>query len=460
MPGLPVPGADQQLAVTRSFKKRIVIFSHHAGVTGHWYDEDVMSKTKRAYKTELKPNEGQKALLARHCGAARFAYNWGLARKVESYQLSGKSPGAMDLHRELNALKKTEYPWLYEVSKCAPQEALRDLDRAFANFFRRCELKQQGKYRGKVGFPRFKSRKRSLGNFRLTGAVHVEKSRIKLPRLGWTRLKENGYLRAEGDSIHILSATISERAGRWFVSLQVEEEKPAPVPASGPAVGIDLGVKTLAACSYGEGAHVHHKNPRALYAGARKLRRLQKMLSRQEKGSNRREATRKKVARQHYHVACIRSDAIHQATSQIVAKAKPPSERPCVIGVEDLNVSGMMKNRSLAKAVADASMREFRRQLEYKCAWYGIELVVVPRFEPTSKACSRCGWVKKDLTLSDRTFRCEACGHTADRDDNAADNIRSLAVSSTERINGRGGDVRPVDFEGRTPVKRQLRRAG
>jgi len=123
-------------------------------------------------------------------------------------------------------------------------------------------------------------------------------------------------------------------------------------------------------------------------------------------------------------------------------------------------VSGMMKNHRLAKSVADASMREFRRQIAYKCAWYGIELLVVPRFEPTSKPCSRCGWVKEDLTLSDRTFGCEACGHTADRDDNAADNIRLLAVSSTERLNGRGGDVRPLNSERQMPEKRQLKLAG
>ncbi|MBU4175768.1 MAG: transposase, partial [Actinobacteria bacterium] len=153
-------------------------------------------------------------------------------------------------------------------------------------------------------------------------------------------------------------------------------------------------------------------------------------------------------------------DAVHKATSQIVAKAKPPSSRPYVIGIEDLNVSGMMKNHSLARAVADASMQEFRRQLAYKCAWYGVELVVVPRFEATSKPCSKCGWVKQDLTLADRTFYCDSCGHTADRDDNASDNIRLLAVSSTERLNGRGGDVRPLGSERRTPVKRQLKQVG
>jgi len=214
-------------------------------------------------------------------------------------------------------------------------------------------------------------------------------------------------------------------------------------------------VKILASCSYGEDIHVHHENPKALMKAHRKLRGLQKKLSRQEKGSNRRGVTRQIIAHQHYRIACMRSDAIHKATSSIVARAKPTEMRPCVIGVEDLNISGMMKNHRLARSMADASIGEFRRQIVYKCSWLGIELVVVPRFEATSKPCSRCGWVKADLTLSERTFRCESCGHTADRDDNAADNIRLLAVSSTERINGRGGDVRPADFSRRTPVKRQ-----
>jgi putative transposase len=151
----------------------------------------------------------------------------------------------------------------------------------------------------------------------------------------------------------------------------------------------------------------------------------------------------------------VRCDAVHKATSWIAAKAKPPSSRPCVVGVEDLNVSGMMKNRRLARSVADASMREFRRRLAYKCDWYGAELFIVGRFEATSKPCSKCGWVDEHLTLSSRVFHCEACGHTADRDDNAADNIRMLAVSSTERINGRGGEVRPARKSGRTSEKRQ-----
>ncbi|MCG2796537.1 MAG: RNA-guided endonuclease TnpB family protein [Actinomycetia bacterium] len=186
--------------------------------------------------------------MANHAGAARFAYNWGLARKSESYRLTGKSPNAIELHRELNQLKKTTYPWLYEVSKCAPQEALRDLDRALAHFYRRVKEKKEGKLKGKVGYPRFKSRRRGLGSFRLTGSIHAREGRIKLPCLGWIRLKEKGYLPVESDAIHILSATVSERAGRWFVSLQVEEESQAH-QATGVAIGADLGVRKLATCS-------------------------------------------------------------------------------------------------------------------------------------------------------------------------------------------------------------------
>ena len=165
--------------------------------------------------------------------------NWGLRRKIAAYESTGKSPTAIDLHRELNALKKTELGWMYEVSKCAPQEALRNLDQAFANFFRRVEQKKQGRLKGRVGFPRFKSRKAGLGSFRLTGSIHVFEDSIQLPRLGCLRLKERGYLPVSG--VKILSATVSERAGRWFVSIQMEEEIVDPKPAIGEAIGVDLG---------------------------------------------------------------------------------------------------------------------------------------------------------------------------------------------------------------------------
>ena len=170
-----------------------------------------MSAMQRAYKTELDLNKRQTTACKRHAGAARWAYNWGLARKQESYHATGQSPSAIDLHRDLNVLKQTEVPWLYEVSKCAPQEALRNLDSAFSHFFRRCQLKQQGKLRGKVGYPQPKTKKRGLGRFRLTGRIAVCADAIQLPRLGRLRLKERSYLPTHAT---IRSATVSEHGGR------------------------------------------------------------------------------------------------------------------------------------------------------------------------------------------------------------------------------------------------------
>src|SRR5215472_2414771 len=174
-----------------------------------------MMRVTRACKTELDLNDRQVTACKRHAGAARYAYNWGLARKQEAYKATGTSPSAIDLHREVNALKKTELPWMYEVSKCAPQEALRHLDNAFAHFFRRCQLKQDGKRRGKLGYPHRKTKKQGLGSFRLTGSILVFADAIQLPRLGRLRLKERGYLPRAG--VRMLSATVSEQAGHWYV---------------------------------------------------------------------------------------------------------------------------------------------------------------------------------------------------------------------------------------------------
>ena len=295
---------------------------------------------RRAYKVELDPTEAQRRLLRRHAGAARFAWNWGLARRIAEYQATGKSSRAVEQHRQLNALKKTQFPWMYRVSKCAMQEALRDLDRAF---LRRLELKRQGKYKGKVGFPRFKSKKHTSGSFRLTGSIRVEEGRIRLPRLGWIRLKERGYVPTDR---HILSATVKEEAGRWFVSVLVAGEI-AVEEAAGPAVGVDLGVNALATCSDGR----VFENPRSLLC----LKRLSRELSRRKKGGRNWEKTRKRISQLHYRIGCIRRDALHKATSAIAAKTKPPQERPAVVVIEDLNVGGMLQNHHLAGAVADDS---------------------------------------------------------------------------------------------------------
>jgi len=368
----------------------------------------------RAYKTELDLNNKQRTLCAKHAGTARFAYNWGLARKIETFKSGQKVPTAIDLHRELNALKKTDFPWMYEVSKCAPQESLRNLDKAFDNFFRRVKIKKAGKFTGEVGFPRFKSKKRGIGSFRLTGAIHVFEDIIQLPRLGRLRLKERGYLPT---CAKILSATVSSRAGRWFVSVQVEEEVEIK-KAKGSPLGVDLGVKTMAVCSDGN----YFENPKALRKKLQSLRRAQRELSRRKKGGKNREKSRRKVARLHLRIANIRSDAIHKATTSIVAKTKPIEQRPSVVVIEDLNVSGLLKNHKLARAISDVGFFEFRRQLAYKTAWNGVSLLVADRFFPSSKLCSVCGAINDNLTLQDRTWTCD-CGAHHDRDRNAAINL-------------------------------------
>jgi putative transposase len=375
---------------------------------------------KRGYKTELDLNNEQITACLKHAGCARKAYNWGLARKQEARAKGEPMPDARTLHRELNALKASEFPYMYEVSKCAPQEALIDLDNAFKHFFRKVNLKKQGKWRGKCGYPKFRSRKKGIGGFRLTGAIHVFEKSMQLPRLGTLRLKENCYLPRNAK---IGSATISEQAGRWYVSICVHEEPAEPEPASGPVIGIDVGVKTLATVSDGR----EIANPRALRKRLKKLQRLSRWHSRKQKGSANRKKAQHKLACMHARIAHVRQDALHKATAGLVAKNKPSDQRPAVIVIEDLNVSGMLKNHHVSRAIADVGWFEFRRQIEYKAKDAGCVVRVVSRWEPSSQMCSGCGWRHPNLTLADRVFLCKECGLTIGRDLNAAQNLAALA---------------------------------
>jgi len=369
--------------------------------------------SKRGYRVELDLNHEQITACRKHVGAARWAYNFGLRRKQEARKAGQRLPCAIDLHREINALKKTEIPWAYEVSKCAMQEALRDLDNAFAHFFRKVQLKKQGKHKGKCGYPKFKSKKRGLGSCRFTGSIRVYLDAIQLPRLGLLRLKECNYLPMNAK---IGSATMSEKAGRWYVSICVHEEQTEPVPAAGPIIGVDLGIKTLAICSDG----ATFANPKALRSRLTALKRASRNHSRKKKGSKNRQKAQRKLAKLHARIANIRRDALQKATSALVAKTKPESQRPRVIVLENLHISGMLKNRRLSRAIADVGLYEFRRQIEYKAAYAGVEVKHVSRWFPSSKTCSDCGIVKEELALSERVFVCEACGYVADRDYNAA----------------------------------------
>ena len=394
-------------------------------------------KITRGYKVKLDPNNIQRTLLMQCAGTARWAWNWGLGRRKQEYEETGSSSNAIDQHKQLNALKADEFPWLYNYSKRIPQESLRDLDKAYQNFFRRVKNGNE-----KKGFPRFKSRKRGIGSFRLTGAIRVEDGRIRLPRIGWLRLKEHDYIPTE--EIHILSATVSEKAGRWFVSVQCQEEIEV-TPATGEPIGVDLGIKTMAVCNDGR----EFKNPKALRKAQRKLARLQRELSRRKKGGQNWKKTKAKIGRLHYRIASIRQDALHKATSSICATTKPDDERPAIVAIEDLNVSGMLKNHCLAKAIADVGMREFRRQIEYKTPWNGEHLFIADRFFPSSRLCPNCGCINSELRLFDRTWICD-CGAAHDRDRNAACNLRDLAIrtlSSREtglRAMPVESDVRPM----------------
>ncbi len=378
----------------------------------------------RAYKTELDLNDEQVTACKKHAGAARFAYNWALARRQEVYQATGKSVWAMELHRELNARKKDDLAWLYEVSKCAPQEALRNLDNAFRHCFRRCQLKKAGKLKGKVGFPKLKTKKKGLGSFRLTGSIAIFSDAIQLPRLGRLRLKERDYLPVAG--VKVLSATVSEQAGHWYVSIQVEQEQAVPAN-SGPVVGVDLGVKALA--TFSDGTVI--PNPRHLKRRLKQLKRLHRVVSRRAKGGKNRKKAARKLATLYRKVANQRKHTLHQVTTWL-AKTKR------TIVIEDLHVRGMLKNHHLAQAIADVGFSEFKRQLVYKAQWYGSRVVLASRWEPSSKTCSGCGWMDENLRLSDRTFHCQQCGLVLDRDLNAAINLARLAESSSDTQNACG----------------------
>ncbi len=290
------------------------------------------------------------------------------------------------------------------------------------------ELKLNNAQRTACLFPRFKSKKRGIGSFRLTGAIHIGENWIQLPRLGRLRLKERGYLPLK--DVKILSVTVSEQAGKWFVSVQVEEEPPKgarqvePRIAFGDTIGVDLGVKTLATLS--DGRVIANSKPLGSHLG--QLKRLSRQHARKQKGSKNRHKAARKLARLHAHIANIRKDTLHKVTSLIVAKTKPDHERPTCIVLEDLHIRGMVKNRKLARAISDVGFFEFRRLLEYKAQEAGSLIYRVSRWEPSSKTCSWCAWIDEDLTLADRLFHCEECGYEIERDLNAAINLALKAA--------------------------------
>jgi putative transposase len=375
-------------------------------------------KITRAYKTELDPTNKQVTHFIGSCGMARFVYNWALDYWIKEHERGERRTGWMKLNTKLTELKQTEFTWMYDYSNWIRTYAMKQCDDAYQNFFRRVKSGE------KPGFPKFKSKKFSEMSYTVNGSeVQITEIAIKLPKIGWVRLKEHGYIPVKPDKI--CYATISEKNGHWYVSVTVNETIP---DQSEPkhVIGIDLGIKTLAVTSDG----VYYENPKELYKAEKKLKRLDRLLSRKENGSSNYKKAKLLRAKAYEKVMRIRKHVLNEITTEL-AKTKS------VLVVEDLNVSGMMQNHHLARAISDVSFFEFRRQLEYKCAWYGSELAVIDRWYPSSKMCSRCGAINDDLKLSDRVYKCD-CGLEIDRDLNAAINIRNYYTAKHAEIDACG----------------------
>lgn len=373
-----------------------------------------------AHKIALDPNNAQATYFARACGVARFAYNWALAewkRQYEAWKADNSlpKPSQAALRRQLNAVKREQFPWMLDVTKNAPQMAIIQLGQAFQNFFA-----------GRARYPQFR-KKGVHDRFTLTNdQFDIDGSRIRIPNLGWVRMRET--LRFEGK---ITSATVSRVADRWFVSIAVDtpDRSHLPQAENQGAVGVDLGVLALATLSTGEPPIPGPKPHKALLG---RLRRLSRSLSRKVKGSANRRKAKAKLARLHASIAVIRSDALHKLTTDL-------TRRFHTIGIEDLNVRGMVRNRHLSRSIADMGFFEFRRQLEYKAAMRGGQVVVADRFYASSKTCSACGKKLDELPLSVREWACPSCGVVHDRDVNAAINLKNMAVSSTVAACGEEG---------------------
>jgi putative transposase len=420
--------------------------------------------THQAFRFALDATPAQTRALASHCGASRFAFNWGLDLVRSSLETRRDTGDGVvgwqlpSLRRAWNRGKAEAAPWWRENSKEAYNSGLDALARSLANF----SASRNGKRKGRSGFPRYHRRGRKNSCRFTTGVIRVDDRRhVTLPRLGRLRTLEGTDAlldRLDAGTARILSATVSQDAHHWFCSFTCVVERDVPTNRHEDVVGVDLGVTRLAALSTGEISLGGHALARSL----RRLGRLSRSVARGKKGSARRRRATSRLARAHARVANLRRDHLHKLTTKL---AKSHGR----VVIEDLNVKGMMRSGSgtaqrpgrrvraksgLNRALADAALGEVRRMLEYKCLWYGSRLVVAPRFFPSSQRCSGCGAIREDLRLRDRTYVCGRCGLVIDRDLNAAANLvwwaqtndaptKTVAASAAETQNARGEDLRP-----------------
>lgn len=381
----------------------------------------------KSYKTEIKPTSEQKQTINRTLGVCRYVYNFYLARNKEIYETEKLFVSGMDFSKWLNnefISNNPDFRWIKEVSSKSVKQSIMNAERAFKNFFK-----------GRARFPKFKKKAKSDVKMYFVKAdaktvIQCERHRVKIPTLGWVRLKEKGYIPTDSNTHIIKSGSVSYKAGRYYVSVLVEEQERQKPALNDFGMGIDLGIKDFAICSDGR-IYKNINKDSQIRNLEKKLRREQRSLSRKYeryKKFNKNlkgEATQQNIQKQKLKVQKlyrrldnIRTDYINKAISELV------KTKPMWIAIEDLNVSGMMKNRHLSKAVAQQKFFEFRTKLLAKCNEYGIELRLVDRFYPSSKTCHCCGNIKSDLKLSDRVYRCDKCGYTEDRDYNASLNLR------------------------------------
>ena len=384
----------------------------------------------RAFRYRFYPSPSQEVLLRKTLGCSRFVYNHFLALRIKEWTANQKSVSYNETSSILTQLKKEENTnWLNDVSSVALQQSLQHLQEAYNNFFRGLKKNQR------VGFPRFK-KKSNKNSITLTkagfsyknGEIFIAKSKKKL-NIRWSR-----QLPSEDISSITISLTPS---GKWFISILVEDNADYTLPHCERIMGIDLGIETFATLSSGEKVKMPDLKPH--YS---KLNKLQKKHSKKKNGSKNKEKARLKVARQHEKIANIRTDFHHKLSTRLIHENQ-------VVVMEDLNVSGMIKNRKLARAISQQGWSQFVTFLKYKATMYGRELVQVDRFYPSSKTCSSCGVIQQSLPLSVREWTCESCGSVHDRDINAAKNLMALGTSVTAF----GGDVRPTCRQ--SPVKKE-----
>ena len=359
----------------------------------------------KAHKIRLHPTPEQAVYFAKAAGTSRCVWTWALAEWNRHYE-TGEKPTTLKLKKQFNEIRREQFPWTWEVTKNASDQPFLDLGKAFTAFFA-----------GNARRPRFKSKKRSKPSFYLANdQLELGDHRIWIPKLGWVNMAEN--LRFTGK---VTGARITKTADWWFVSIQVEI--PETIPVKRPAaVGIDVGLNRLATLSTGEGV----ENQAFLKTALKQLRQANKRLHRRKPGSKNREKARRQVARLHYRITCMRDDVLHQLTTRLAN---------CygIIGIEDLNLKGLLKNRRLSRAFSDAALGKLLNLLDAKVEQRGGQVIKVGRFFPSSKTCHCCGWKWETMTLEDRVFMCQnpSCPYyqfPQDRDHNAGQNILREAL--------------------------------